>query len=337
MGHLLEHDRRGYRKVVQNDDTERGKNLPGFYHTVTLGTRRVREAFPDHRLPKEVKHYYALEALDRDKDDPLAHPKVGASLQVSLLDDDETVRLDDLDRLQRELDQAVLSVLADAGLDVAPSGKGPYVPDAYFTPEVDHSGPDPIGLDLTRIRQSQESVVIRQVADGLRETQWEALETLVTDGGELSPADIADEHGRHVESVRGALRDMEDLVHKEYAKVSLRSEYIGELVHDAVSEAREATRRATETVGKALEAAERGMGETMSAFIAWAARHGVDVEDSQEARLRLRFGPDTESIERAVRTGLRVWRDAGLPEERYRSAQVRHPDGSYSDAWRWLR
>lgn len=338
MGHLLEHDRQGYRKVVQNDDNEHGETLPGYYHTVTLDARRIREAFPDHRLPKEVKHYYAREAASLPDDHPLAHPKVGASLQVSLLDDDETVRLRDLDRLRRELDQTVLSVLADAGLDVAPSqGNGPFMPDAYFSPEVDHSGPGPIGLELTRVRQSQESVVVRHVADGLAPTQWEVLETLVTDGGEVSPAEIADGHGRHVESVRRALREMEDLVHREYAEVSLRSEYIAELVHEAVSEARDATRRATETVGKALEAAERGMGETMSSFIAWAARHGVDVDDARDARMRLRFGPDVENVERAIREGFRVWTDAGMPEERYRMAQVQFADGSLGDAWHWLR
>ena len=336
MGHLLEDDRTGYRKIVQNDDDEHGRNIPGYYHTATLGQKRVREAFPDHRLPKEVKHYYAREALSLPDDHPLSHPKVGASLQVSRLDDDDTVRFGDLDRLTRELDQTVLSVLADAGLDVAPSdGHGQFISEPYFTPKVDHSGPDPIGLDMTRVRQSQESVVVRHVADGLAPTQWEALETLVTDGGEVSPADIADQHGRHVESVRRALREMEDLVHREYAEVSLRSEYVAELVHDAVSEARDATRRAVETVGSAMEAAERGMGETMSSFIAWAARHGIDVDDTRDARMRLRFN-DVGNVERAVREGFRVWTDAGMPEERYREAQVRFADGSLADAWRYL-
>jgi len=338
LSHLLEHDRTGYRKVVQNDSDEKGRTLPGYYHTVTLDERRIREAFPDHRLPKEVKHYYAREAAGLSENEALAHPKVGASLQVSLLDDDETVHLDELERLRRELDQTVLSVLADAGIDVSPSdGEGGFIPDAYFEPELTHDGPDPISLDLTRVRQEQESVVVRHVTDGLSDTQWEALETLVTDGGEISPADIAEQHGRHVESVRRALREMEDLVHREYAEVSLRSEYIGELVHDAVSEAREAARRATETVGKAIEAAERGMDETMSSFIAWAARHGVDVDGAREARMRLRFGPEVENVERALREGFDVWTAAGLPEERYREAQVRFADGSLSDAWRWLR
>jgi hypothetical protein len=337
MGHMLEDDRSGYRKIVQNDDDEAGRNRPGYYHTVTLDSRRIREAFPDHHLPKEVKHYYAREAVSVPDDHPLAHPKVGASLQVSLLDDDETVRFRDVDRLRRELDQTVLSVLADAGLDVAPGdGSGPFVEESYFEPEVDHSGPDPVGLDMTRVRQSQESVVVRHLADGLAPTQWEALETLVTDGGEVSPDDIAEDHGRHVESVRRALREMEDLVHREYAEVSLRSEYIGELVHDAVEEAREATKRAAETAASAVEAAERGLNETMSSFIAWAARHGVDVDDTQDARMKLRMH-GVENTDRAIREGFRVWKDAGMPEARYRQALVEFEGGAIGDAWRWLK
>jgi len=338
MGHLLEHDRQGYRKVVQNDADERGRNLPGYYHTVTLDARRIREAFPHQALPKEVKHYYSREALSVPDDHPLAHPKLGASLQVSLLEQNETVRLDDLEQLRRELDQVVLSVLADAGLDVAPSEGGPYVPDAYFEPETGERGPNPIELSLTRVRQQQESVVIKHVADGLSPVQWESLKTLVSDGGEVSPDDIAEDHERHVGSVRRALREMEDLVHREYAKVSLRSEYIGELVHDAIKDARKANRRVVETGAKAMEAAERGLGETMSAFIAWAARHDVDVDDAREARLSLRFNAKESfrEADRALREGFRVWKDAGLPEERYREARVRYPDGSKGDAWRAL-
>ncbi|MDG5779019.1 MarR family transcriptional regulator, partial [Haloarculaceae archaeon H-GB1-1] len=221
MGHLLEHDRKGYRKLVQNDDDNHGRNLPGFYHTATLDARRIRQAFPSHSYPKEVKHYYAKEALSLSDNHPLAHPKVGSSLQSSLLERDQTVYLDDLDELVTELDQTVLSVLADAGLDVAPSGLGPFFEDAYFTVDVDEDGPNPVALNMVRIRHRQESVVIKHLADGLSPVQWGTLRTLVNDGGELSPQDVADREGYHVESVRRALRDMEDLVHREYAKVSL--------------------------------------------------------------------------------------------------------------------
>jgi hypothetical protein len=340
MGHLLESDRQGYRKVVQNDDDGHGHNLPGYYHTVTLGPRRIREAFPDHSLPKEIKHYYAKEAKSQDEDSPLAHPKVGASYQVSRWDEKLGVTPDDLNRLERELDQTVLSVLVDAGLDVGPcQGSGPFVSDAYFEVEKTNDGPDPIGLDLTHIQSTQESVVIRHLADGLSPVQWESLQTLVTDGGVVAPADIADEHGRHVESVRRALRGIDDLVVREYAKVSLRSSYVAELVHDAVQEAEEAVRRAAETGAKAIRAAEQGMEETMSTFIAWAARHGVDVDDTvnrRDARMKLRFGEPGRQTRRAIQEGFRIWKEAGLPPERYRMAKIRFNDGGIADAWRYL-
>ncbi|WP_435124116.1 MarR family transcriptional regulator [Halobaculum sp. D14] len=340
MGHLLESDRQGYRKVVQNDDDDHGRNLPGYYHTVTLGPRRIREAFPGHALPKEIKHYFAREALSQGEDSPLAHPKVGASYQVSRWDEKLGVTPEELDQLERELDQTVLSVLADAGLDIAPlEGSGPFVPDAYFAAETILDTPEPIGLDLTHIRSTQESVVIRHLVDGLSPVQWESLQTLVTDGGVVSPADIADEHGRHVESVRRALRGIEDLVVREYAKVSLRSSYVAELVHDAVQEAQEAIRRAAETGAKAIRVAEQGMEETMGVFIAWAARHGIDVNDAlsrREARMQLRVGEAGRDTRRAIKEGFRIWREAGLPTERFRMAQLQFSNGGVSDVWRYL-
>lgn len=340
MGHLLENDRQGYRKVVQNDDDDHGENLPGYYHTVTLGPRRVREAFPDHSLPKEIKHYYARQAAGMADDNPLAHPKVGVSYQVNLHDESLDASEAGLERLERELDQTLLSVLADAGLDIAPQTyDGPYVEDAYFEPVVTQTGPDPVGLDLTQVKADQESVVVRQLSDGLSPVQWESLQTLVADGGDLSPADIADEHDRHVGSVRRALGGLEDLVEREYNEVTLRSKYIAEMVHEAVDEAREATRRAAEAGAKAVEASRRGLDESMSAFIAWAARHGVDVDDAlnrREARMTLRFGEPGREAARAIREGFEVWKDAGLPEERYRSAQIRFSDGSFADAWHYL-
>jgi len=360
MGHLLENDREGYRKVVQDDDDDHGQNLPGYYHTVTLGPRRVREAFPSHATPKEVKHYYAKEAKDRDEDDPLAHPKVGASYQVNRWDG--SVRLTEggveradgpavtMTEMREELETTLRAVLADAGIDLAPSSGpplrerdqgdrvGPYVVDAYFRAEVSDGWDEPISLNLTHVRSEQESVVVRHLSDGLSPVQWESLDTLVSDGGEVSPADIADENGRHVGSVRRALRKMDDLVERERARVSLSSEYVAEMVHDAVQEARESYERAAETTAKAVEAAERGMGETMSAFIAWAAKHDVDVNDARGARLTLRYGemPGMEQLVRDLRSGFRVWKDAGLPADQYREARVEFADGGHATVWRYL-
>lgn len=333
LGHLLEHDREGYRKVVQNDDDRHGKNLPGFYHTATLGPERVREAFPSHAAPVEIKHYYAREALAQAADHPLAHPKVGVSYQVNRWDGKIGVSPDDIQALQDELDETLHAVLADSGVTLTPAdgdGGGPYVPDAYFPAEIgEHQQPPK--LNLTRIRNEQENIVVRTLTatGGLSPVEQEALETLVTDGGKPSPADIADHHGRHVGSVRRALRRLDELVEREYGGVSLRSNYVAEMVHESVQTMQEASDTLAEATGQALLAAERGLDDTVSALRTWCAKHGVEVESRGEAIEAIRLG-EVDRVGRygfgrvntILRRGLELWTDSGRDAESFRAASV---------------
>lgn len=318
MAHLLEDDRTGYRKLVQNDNDGHGNNVPGYYHTVTLGPARIGEAFPSHQLPKEIKHYYAREAASKPDDNPLSHPKLGASYQVNRWNG--KLGVDEIETLNDELDQAVLSVIADAGLQVHPSDGGPFVPDAYFDAAAIEREDDPIvSLDMTQIKQRQESVVIQHISDGLSPVEWDSLETLVTDGGEVSPNQIAEENDRHPDSVRRALGRIEDLVEREYDRVSLKSSYVADLVHDAVKSAEDAVQRAAETGAKAIEAAERGLDEGTSALVAWASRHDVDLNQTGDGYVEIDFGTMeadeiseiNRKIKRALRHGVELWEDAG--------------------------
>ena len=344
MAHLLENDRDGYRKLVQNERDERGRHLPGYYHTVTLGPRRIEAAFPSHSLPKEVKHYYSREAAGMPESEPLAHPKLGVSYQVNRWDETLGVETDDLAQLTTELEETVLAVLAEAGLPVRPNNReqdvgsetrGPFVPDAYFEATESDRDRNLVSLDLTRIEQHQESVVIKHLSDGLSPVEWESLEMLVTDGGEVSPADIADQYGRHVDSVRRALARLPDLIEHDYGCVKLRSDHIAEYVHEAVEQAREATRRAVEATAKAAEAAERGVDATTSAFIAFCARHGIDVDDRREARLTLRMG-GVSNAQRRVQQAYRLWCDAGKDPARFREARLQLGEKGFGVAWQFL-
>jgi predicted transcriptional regulator len=324
---VLENDRSGYRKVVQNDQTERGETLPGYYHTVTLGQKRVQQALPSHGLPKEIKHYYAREAESFPADHPLAHPKVGASYQVNRWDGKLGVSAEDIEQLSRELDETVLSTLANSNIDLRPGGET-YVSDAYFSASESEREREIVSFNTTRIKQTQESVVIRHIADGLSPVEWESLEMLVTDGGEVSPNKIADEYGRHPDSVRRALGRIEDLIDRTYDNVSLRSSYVAELVHDAVSRARDANKRAVEAAAKAVEAADRGLDEKTSAFIAWAAKHGVNVNERGEG-LTLHLGElDAEShrkeVRRLLREGLDLWEQANRDPAVYRAGYYQY-------------
>ncbi|WP_240137466.1 MarR family transcriptional regulator [Salinigranum salinum] len=327
MGHLLENDREGYRKLVQNDQTEDGKNLPGYYHTVTLDQRRIQEAFPSHELPKEIKHYYAREALSFPENNPLRHPKLGASYQVSRWKGKLGVSSEEIEQLTHELEESVLSVLANSGIDVRPGGDT-YVKDAYFPAIESDRERQIIDLNLTRIRQSQESVVIKHIADGLSPVEWESLSVLVSDGGTVSPKRIAEETDRHPDSVRRALDRISELVEREYGSVSLRSHYVAELVHEAVTEAKRASERALEAGAKALEAAERGLDRRTSAFIAWAAKHDVRVNERDDSVFldlgELSDEEHRKEVKRLLREGLSLWEDCKRDSVTYRSGRYRY-------------
>jgi hypothetical protein len=143
---------------------------------------------------------------------------------------------------------------------------------------------------------------------------------------------------------------MEDLVERSYGEVALRSTYVGELVHDAVREAREANRRLADATGKALLAAERGLDERTSALLAWCAARGVDVETRGEAVETVRMGEvergppgkPLRPLRQRLRRALRLWTEAGRDEAALRQAEVRYRLGDESRRrraalWRLIR
>ena len=339
LGHLLEGDRDGRRRIEQADVAEDGECVPGYRHQVGLDEKRVQEVFPNHSLPKRWKHYRARQS--HNLDGPLRHPKVGVIYYPSLWRDTSKshgVSPDALDRLTEELEDALLSILHDAGLDVTSADA--YVSDDYFTASTAERERQVVELPLEEIRTTQESVVIKHIADGLSPVEWETLSTLVTDGGEVSPKEIADGGGFHIDSVYRALDRIEELVRRKYGSVELRSPYVAELVHTKVRKAKKRTRAAIEAGAQALEADERGLDEETSAFLAWASEHcehwretddgitvnlgAIEAEDHDDAMRKIR---------RKLRDGKRLWDGIGKSETPWKlgtwKARVetpRHPE-----------
>lgn len=327
MGHLLENDRHGHRKIEQRDMNERGEQLPGYRHQTAVDEHRIQEILPNHSLPKRVKHYYAREALSKDKSDALAHPKVGAIYYSSLWrnqDQKHGVSPEDLAQLNDELEELLLSVLSDAGLSVHTTEA--YVGDAYFDPATSERDRQVVDLPLEDIEATQESVVINHIADGLSPVQWQAIETLVTDGGTVSPEQIADGGGFHRDSVYRALDEIDDLVEREYGNVSLRSTHVGELVHDAVQRAKEATREAVEAGAKAIDASKRGLDEKTSALVAWASQHLDSLTEVSDEKIEVNVGTikaeseywAKKELRQILREGYNLWCEARKSDKPWR-------------------
>ena len=316
LGHLLVKDRQGQRRLVQNDDDCRGRNLPGSYHAVTLGSRRIQEAFSSHRLPKHIKHYYAREAHALDSTDPLAHPKLAALYKRRHWDGKVGVSAEDIDELNRELEEAIFGILAEAGIPLTP-GLGTYVEDSYFRAQASKRDRTIPELELERVREQQEATVARFLTNGPSPTAWDALEVLVSDGGTLSPRQIAERTDRHPESVRRALRRIPGLVERAYGEVALRSHYIAEFVLDAVRAARERSNEDSDT-----DSTERQVEESPDAFIAWAAKYGIGINNDDSKKAMTLDLQSADNVRKRIREGHQVWRNAGLPEERFRMAKV---------------
>jgi len=86
LAHLLENDRQGSASSFRTTTTNRAAICPDTTTPSLSGPRRISETFLAHELPKEIKHYYAREALSLPKSNPLRHPKLGVSYQKSKWD-----------------------------------------------------------------------------------------------------------------------------------------------------------------------------------------------------------------------------------------------------------
>jgi predicted transcriptional regulator len=76
-----------------------------------------------------------------------------------------------------------------------------------------------------QLKNRQESLVMKHFVDSFEASDADVLETLVTDGGEVAPEDVADEKGWHIKTIYRAVDRLEDLVEHHYGGLSLRSHH----------------------------------------------------------------------------------------------------------------
>lgn len=82
---------------------------------------------------------------------------------------------------------------------------------------------------LPRIEQEQNHDVTR-IMNNPAPTDAEVTEKLLADGGQWSPRDLADELGRHIDTVYRTLQRLGDLVIHEYGDVRLRSKNVAQQI-----------------------------------------------------------------------------------------------------------
>ncbi|WP_089806959.1 DUF7845 domain-containing protein [Halogeometricum rufum] len=299
---LLGRERAGYSKTVRDD-----RECPGHYHTATIGAMRAAALVGGHELPKEFKHYH-MRKPDANAGTALENPKLGVSFQHGLYDD--TMYWDDLDRLERELDEGLLNLLRWSDLPTTPDHQV-FVADDYFSVTGSRRFRKIIENPLPRIAQQQDEEVRRfAVAGNLTETDVDLVDQLLTDGGHHSPADLAERIGVHISTCYKSLKRLGSIVQHDYGSVELASKHIAQGVVEHIDSARAVVENTLEEAADDLVRAET-FGDD-DPWSRWLDHYVDDVHEHDGSGNRdvLEFGwkpSDRHDAKRLIRAGAMKW------------------------------
>ncbi|RDZ39358.1 AsnC family protein, partial [Haloferax sp. Atlit-19N] len=297
---ILGGERSGYSKTVRDD-----RVCEGWYHTSTVCAMRAAEIVGGHELPKEFKHYH-VKNPDAVAGTPLENPKIGVSYQNSLYDD--TLRFDDVDQLHKELEEGLLNVLNWSDLPVTPDHQK-FVADDYFKVVGEARMVKVIDNPLPRIAQQQDDEIrMFATAANLYETDVAITDELVTDGGHISPAELAERIGVHIDTVYRALKRLGDLVIHEYGHVELASKHIAEGIVEHIESARRSVSATLEEATDDIIRADT-YGDGNGPWERWLRNYVRDRKERDDGRELLELAPQAtrEEVKRILRTGAAKW------------------------------
>jgi len=297
---------------------EDNRDIQGYHHRVKFDSAGAGVLLSGHRYGKKVKHYHPEHPRD-NPDSPLYHPKVGVSLQQNLTS--ETVRWSDRDELTHELDELLINLLSWAGLSTRAGGT--YVSDAYFTATDSVHEIRLVDNPLPELKRKQETTVVDGLTANpdLNESDREVLE-LMADGGRVPVDELAGEADYSKRTVYRVLDRLDELLSAQNGTVRFASDFIRRTVRTTLSEVKDT-----------LTSAGGSDGDSVSPFQKWANAHGVEVDDSEGARLVLRFGrvPATEDMKRVLKEGLRAWVASGRNGRRFNVGKAEYRQSGYAN------
>ncbi|AUV80582.1 AsnC family protein [Salinigranum rubrum] len=297
---LLSGDREGYAKTVRDD-----RECPGYYHTATIGSMRASELIGGHRLAKEIKHYH-VQSPDAVEGTPLENPKICVSFQNSV--HNETLYWDDLDQLERELDETLLNVLEWSDIPTRPDSQF-YVADDYFEVEGSSRWRKLLRNRLPMIKEKQDAQVFG-IASQMNETDAEIVDTLLTDGGTMSPKDLARAISVSIDTVYRALKRLGPLVEHTYGELQIASKYIAQEMVGYIDSIKDSIHEGLEGALDALFRAET-YGERDDPWTRFLDRYGGSIRETEGADpdvLEFGFRPaDFREARRLLLEGAARW------------------------------
>lgn len=122
------------------------------------------------------------------------------------------------DRLRQEIDGVLLNVPAWSNIPTS-AGETTYVPDIHFGARAVEEPVAIIDDSTLKFEASQESLLVTTLRD-MADADIEVVESLLTDGGEQHPRELAENTGRGNSMIYRALQRTEAVMKNQNAYVS---------------------------------------------------------------------------------------------------------------------
>ncbi|MDZ7689257.1 MAG: hypothetical protein U5J64_11220 [Halobacteriales archaeon] len=312
----------GRRDTGHAEYKKKDEDVEGYEHVVQFDGEGAGELIPGHRIGKYVKHYHPQHVRD-DDEDPLYHPKIGVSLNRKL---HGSVPYSKVEELERELDESLINLLSWSDVPTEPSSVT-YVADDHFAP----TERDDIAIyeDPTpKIEMEQDAVVVRTLREGIEESDFQAMEALLSDGGGQHPAEVAADTDYSVRTLYRSLERLDGIVRNDSSTLRFVSKKVAEDVREIVSQTRTKLQTAAERACAMInvDADLDGNGE---AFQRWCSKYAVEVARDDD-NLTFKIGAMLDRISTSpkptvyevLQEGARAWRELGRPGSEFKDALV---------------
>jgi len=274
---LLESDRSGYRKHVEDH-----RDRPGDYVTSVVDDKRAGKVIRGHKIGKEIKHYYMKDPETYEPDEFGWHPKLEVGYQTSQTDhtiywdrdDDEQ----DRDDLRRELEEMLANIIEWSGLDE--TGGSQYHKDAYFKPdERERRSLKLVDCPLPEIESEQEQAVMRLWGD-MNPSDRATVDKLLTDGGEVSPADVSEDTGYCYDTILRAVDRLEEFVEHSYGQLEIKSDFAAQKMLKRVRAAEEQFR--TSIGSTVMQVADDAREVGVESLERWKRNYDAGIDQSRD-------------------------------------------------------
>jgi predicted transcriptional regulator len=260
------------------------EEIVGYNHRVILPKQDAQRLISGHRYGKQIKHYHPKHVREEDETDPLYHPKVGVLLKKSLTG--HSFSWSDRRELRQEIDEILINVLRWSDIPIQ-ADQTTFVPDTHFAArEAEdsvslHSDPTP------EMEANQEALLVTVLRD-LCESDVEVLETLVTDGGQQHPQELANKTDRGLSTIYRALERMKGIVRNENASVTFASKKYEQEIAAIVESVEHQIENAADRTAKILNLESRG--DESSAWQEWCQKYAAKItEVTEDGKRKIRI------------------------------------------------